>query len=65
MKVSLERSGAMRRTAEDQRLHEDAVMPMYRREGDSGFDLHSLEEAARPGQSRLISTGIAVEIPKV
>lgn len=52
-------------TVKIKRLHEDAVMPMYRREGDSGFDLHSLEEVwLCPGQSRLISTGIAVEVPE-
>ena len=52
-------------TVKIKRLNEQATMPRYRREGDSGFDLHSIAEVwLCAGQSALIPTGIAVEVPE-
>ena len=46
------------------KLHPDAVMPEYAKEGDSGFDLVAIEDAyIEPGETRLVKTGIAVELP--
>lgn len=47
------------------RLHEDAVIPTYAKEGDSGFDLCTVEDAIiEPGETKLIKTGLAFDIPK-
>lgn len=46
------------------KLHPDAIIPEYAKEGDSGFDLAALEEVTlRPGETKLVKTGIAVELP--
>lgn len=47
------------------RLHEDAVLPKYAREGDAGFDLYATEDVTiEPGQTMTIPTGLAFAIPK-
>ncbi|MEO2154285.1 MAG: dUTP diphosphatase [Nanoarchaeota archaeon] len=47
------------------KLNEDAKLPVKKRKGDAGFDLYSNEEVIlKPGERKLISTGIAIEIPK-
>jgi dUTP pyrophosphatase len=44
------------------KLHKDAVIPSYNYEGDSGFDLYSVEEVIIPALGRaLVPTGISVE----
>lgn len=46
------------------KLNPEAVIPEYAKEGDSGFDLVAVEDALLlPGETRLIKTGIAVELP--
>ena len=46
------------------KLHPDAIIPKYNREGDAGMDLHSVENVLiGPGQKALISTGISIELP--
>lgn len=46
------------------RLHPDAVIPQYAHEFDSGFDLVATEDVIiEPGETALIPTGIAVELP--
>ncbi|MBR9683008.1 dUTP diphosphatase [Candidatus Woesearchaeota archaeon] len=46
------------------RLNKDAVMPSYAKYGDAGMDVCALEEAVlKPGEIKLISTGLAFEIP--
>lgn len=46
------------------RLHPDAVIPRYAHEGDSGFDLVAIEDTIiEPGETKLIRTGLAVELP--
>ena len=47
------------------KLHPDAVIPEYAKPGDSGFDFVALEDTKiYPGQTKLVKTGIAVEIPE-
>lgn len=46
------------------RLHPDAVIPQYAHEGDAGFDLVAAADVIiEPGETALIPTGIAVELP--
>jgi dUTP pyrophosphatase len=47
------------------RLHPDAVIPRYGSLGAAGFDLVAIEDvvAIGPGETRLIKTGLSVEIP--
>ena len=46
------------------RLHPDAVIPRYAHEGDAGFDLVAAADVIiEPGETALIPTGIAVELP--
>lgn len=52
-------------TLKIKRLHPDAVLPSYAKDGDSGLDLHALEDVVLlPGVPTLVSTGIAVELPE-
>jgi len=44
------------------RLHEDAVIPKYAKEGDAGVDLTAIDIIA-DGSNLTYKTGIAVEIP--
>jgi dUTP pyrophosphatase len=45
------------------KLHEDAVEPKYNYEGDSGFDLHSIDEITLPPFGRaLVPTGLSFDI---
>ncbi len=50
------------------KLHPAAKLPAYAHpleEGELGADLYALEsEAMEPGQIRLVSTGIALELPR-
>ncbi len=46
------------------RLHPDAVLPSYAKDGDSGLDLHAVEDVVLlAGVPTLVKTGIAVELP--
>ena len=46
------------------RLNESAIIPKYSHPGDAGMDLFSIEEKLiLPGETKLISTGIALELP--
>lgn len=46
------------------RLHPEAIIPRYARHGDAGFDLYSTKDVIiEPGETRLIPTGLAFEIP--
>lgn len=47
------------------RLHENAILPKYAHVTDSGFDLCAVEDAIiEPGETALIKTGLAFDIPK-
>ncbi len=47
------------------RIHPNAILPEYAHPGDAGLDLFSIEEAVlSPGDSKLIRTGIKIELPK-
>jgi len=46
------------------RIHPDAVIPQYATELAAGFDLVAVEDVIiAPGETALVPTGIAVEIP--
>ncbi|MGO1042172.1 dUTP diphosphatase [Clostridioides difficile] len=46
------------------KLNQDAIIPSYAKEGDSGIDLYTLKDTIIPAKSAVaISTGIALEIP--
>ena len=45
------------------KLHPDAIIPKYAHKGDSGFDLHALEDVfLNPGETKLIKTGMAISV---
>lgn len=47
------------------KIHEDAKMPSYAHEGDSGLDLYSVEEVVlEPGERKLVKTGLQIAMPK-
>lgn len=47
------------------KLHPDAQIPVYAKPGDSGFDLVAVEDTLiSPEETKLISTGLAFEIPE-
>lgn len=47
------------------RMHEDAVIPQYAHEGDSGFDLVAVSDVIiEPGETIKVPTGLAFEIPQ-
>ncbi len=50
---------------EIQRIDKELPLPRYAHEGDAGLDLYSAEDRLlEPGERALVSTGIAVAIPK-
>jgi len=52
-------------TIKIKKLHPEAIIPRFVREGDAGFDLHAAEEVIIPsGERKLIATGIALAIPQ-
>jgi dUTP pyrophosphatase len=47
------------------KLHEDAVIPFYAKEGDAGFDLVTTEKVTLPPHSwGKVSIGLAFELPE-
>lgn len=47
------------------RINEEARMPEYAHEGDAGLDLFSVDDLIiLPGESKLVKTGIQIELPK-
>jgi dUTP pyrophosphatase len=54
----------MRLNVKIKRLNEAAVIPKYAHEGDAGIDLVAVEDVIiEPGETKLIQTGLAFEIP--
>lgn len=46
------------------KLKQNAILPIYAHYGDAGMDLFSIEISdLKPGERKLISTGLAVEVP--
>jgi dUTP pyrophosphatase len=46
------------------KLHEDALIPNYAKQGDAGMDLHSISNyELHPNNSTLVKTGLAMELP--
>ncbi len=54
-------------TVRVKKLHKDAILPRYGSAYAAGADLHALTEAEfvsiAPGETKLIRTGVALEIP--
>jgi dUTP pyrophosphatase len=51
-------------TVKFKKLRPDAVIPQYKTAGAAGFDLASAEDLIiHPGETVLVKTGLAVEIP--
>jgi dUTP pyrophosphatase len=47
------------------RLSPDAILPRKAHESDAGFDLYAVEDTViEPGETALIKTGLAVELPE-
>ena len=47
------------------KLHRDAKLPMRMHEGDSGYDLYSVEDVEiQPWECALVRTGLTLEIPQ-
>jgi len=47
------------------KISPDAITPTYAKHGDAGADLYSVEDTELwPGERRLVSTGIAIEVPE-
>ena len=47
------------------KIHEDAKIPAYAHEGDSGMDLYSVEDTVlQPGETKLVKTGLQIAVPK-
>lgn len=47
------------------KINEEAKLPEYAHEGDAGLDLFSVDDIIiLPGESKLIKTGIQMELPK-
>lgn len=45
--------------------HDEAIMPHREHKEDAGFDLYSVETGViRPGERKLVDTGIKVQLPK-
>jgi dUTP pyrophosphatase len=52
------------RTVKIKKLHPDAIVPQYSTPGAAGFDLVAIETVIlNPGETKLVKTGLAVEIP--
>lgn len=46
------------------KLHPDAVIPFYARQGDAGMDLVAVQDVTiEPGSTKIIPTGLAMAIP--
>lgn len=47
------------------KINEEAKLPEYAHEGDAGLDLFSVDDITiLPGESKLIKTGIQIELPR-
>lgn len=47
------------------KVHPDAALPKYAKQGDSGFDLVAVEDVIiEPGETKSVKTGLAFDIPE-
>jgi len=47
------------------KMHKDAIVPEYKLSGDAGCDLFTVEDVyLNPGDIRLVSTGISIQLPE-
>lgn len=48
-----------------QKLHHEAIIPQYAKNGDACFDLCTIDAAIlQPGERKLFKTGLAFEVPR-
>jgi len=48
-----------------QKIHEDAIIPKFAKEGDAGLDITAIDNyELNPGQHLLVKTGLKMEIPR-
>lgn len=53
-------------TVKIKKLSEQAIIPNFAHKGDAGMDLYSIEEVIiPPSETRLIKTGISIQLPKM
>lgn len=53
-------------TVKIKKLNEEAIIPNFAHKGDAGMDLYSIEEVViPPSETRLIKTGISIQLPKM
>lgn len=53
----------MKKTVKLMKLDKNAIMPKFAKQGDSGFDMYTLEDTIiRAGETKLIKTGIAADL---
>ena len=46
------------------KIHEEALIPKYAKQGDAGMDLHAIADYEIPAsESLMVKTGIAMELP--
>ncbi len=47
------------------KVHPEAIIPKFQKEGDAGLDIHAIEDyALNPGEHSLVDTGLKMELPK-
>jgi len=47
-----------------QKIHQDAIIPRFAKEGDAGLDLSSVEDyEINPGDHKLVKTGLKMDMP--
>ena len=52
-------------TIKIKKLHPEAIIPSYAHEDDAGMDFYASEKVTlKPGERKIISTGISMAIPK-
>ncbi len=53
-------------TLKVKKLNPEAKLPNFAHKGDAGMDVYSIEEAViKSGETKLIKTGIAIELPEM
>lgn len=59
----IERDNMMLDTIKIKKMHEDAITPTRSHSTDAGLDLYALEDTNFHDETKLVKTGIAVDIP--
>lgn len=55
----------MNQVVKIKKVVDDAKIPFYAHDGDAGMDIYSsVEEFILPGETKLVKTGISIELPR-